>query len=115
MKHKIIKERAVAMYKNGATYEEIADAMGATRSTVASWFYRNRAIVPCRSRKWSTRDISVARSMFLAGSKNKDVARVLSIQRGETITAYEVNILVMCAANNEKLTPAQWREKYMKK
>lgn len=115
MKQKIEKARAVAMYKNGATYEEIAAVMGSTRSTVASWFYRNRATIPCRSRKWTGRDISTARNMFAAGSKNADVARVLTVQRGETITAYDVNILVMCAANKEKITPADWRKKNMKR
>lgn len=115
MKQKIEKERAVAMYRNGATYEEIASVMGSTRATVASWFYRNRDTIPCRSRKWSPRDFSTARSMFAAGSKNADVARVLSVQRGETITPYDVNILVMCAASQEKITPADWRKKNMRK
>ena len=113
MKSLIKRERAVEMYQGGASYKEIAAEMGATLAAVKSWFFRNRHTVPLRSRQWTERDINTARALLSAGGCNKEVAHVLSVQRGEPITNYDVNIIIACAASRDNITTAEWRRKYV--
>lgn len=115
MRKKIDKKLALDMYQDGASYDEIADKMGATRSAVSAWFYRHRDICPKRSREWTAKDFAVLRSLYATGGNGRSIAAVVGAQRGEKLTPYDVDILIICAASREHLTAAEWRAKYGKR